>query len=377
MTTFVETKFPNSAQPTAQFPVIAPIELPQAQAQCGPRVTLREHVDMKNTALHLIARPDGLPADTVFESREHDLAPVSEGQVRVAVRYVSIDPAMRIWMSEQKSYWPPIDLNDVMRASAIGEVIASDHPKYQVGQWVNGMMGVQTHYTGDGKGLQVFDHTKLPNPTWAASVFGGTGLTAYFGLKEIGQPKAGETIVVSAAAGAVGSMVCQIANNLGLRVIGIAGGAEKCQYVMDTLKTDACIDYKNEKLGKRLSELCPDGIDIYFDNVGGEILDSVLKRLRMKARIVLCGGISQYNNTGATLGPANYLSLISARARMEGFVVIDYLHRSGEAFADFATWLQQGKLSNQVDIVKGISEFPNALRRVYQGKNFGKQLVEI
>jgi NADPH-dependent curcumin reductase len=332
---------------------------------------------MNHTALHLIARPEGLPEDAVFETRSQLLGELADDQVRVALRYISIDPAMRIWMSEQKSYWPPVDLGAVMRASAIGEVVQSKHAKFKPGQWVNGMMGVQSHYSGDGKGLQVFDAAQLPDPTWAASVFGATGLTAYFGMMEIGQPKAGETLIVSAAAGAVGSMVCQIGKNLGMRVIGIAGGPDKCAYLSETLKLDGVIDYKNEKVGKRISELAPDGVDVYFDNVGGEILDAVLRRLKLRARIVLCGGISQYNSTGPALGPANYLSLISARARMEGFVVIDYMQRAPEAHAVFGEWLKQGKLHNQIDVIEGLANFPEALRRVYQGKNFGKQLVKL
>jgi hypothetical protein len=200
-------------------------------------------------------------------------------------------------------------------------------------------------------------------------------MTAYFGLTDIGQIKAGEVLVVSAAAGAVGSSAVQIGKALGLRVVGIAGGAEKCAFVKDELGADAAIDYKNEDVGKALRQHCPDGIDVYFDNVGGDILDEVLKRLRMKARIVLCGGISQYNAEGATRGPANYLSMISSRARMEGFVIIDYMHRAEEAIAAMAPWVAAGKLKSKLDIVEGLDNFPTALRRVYSGANFGKQLV--
>jgi NADPH-dependent curcumin reductase len=328
-------------------------------------------------ALHLIQRPEALPKDSDFELRNAAIPSLAAGEIHVKISYISIDPAMRVWMSEQKSYWPPVALNAVMRASAIGEVVASKNAKFSEGQMVSGMLGVQTDYVGDGSGLRAFDASRMPDVTWALSVFGGTGLTAYFGLKEIGTPKAGETLMVSAAAGAVGSMVCQLGKAMGLRVIGIAGGAEKCGYLSDALKVDGVIDYKSEKIGKRLSELCPDGVDIYFDNVGGEILDAVLKRLKLKARIVLCGGISQYNVTGPALGPANYLSLISARARMEGFVVIDYLHRSHEAIAEIAAFAQQGLIKNKVDIVEGLANFPEALRRVYTGQNFGKQLVKV
>ncbi len=328
-------------------------------------------------ALHLVARPEGTPKDTDFELRTAELPALAEGQLRIATRFISIDPAMRVWMSEAKSYWPPVALGDVMRASAIGEIVESRHPKFPVGAWVNGMLGVQDGLVSDGKGLRTFDPTRLPDPAWALSIFGGTGLTAYFGLKEIGQPKPGETLVVSAASGAVGSAVVQIGKNLGLRVIGIAGGPEKCAYLTDELGADAAIDYKNEDVPKALKQHCPEGIDIYFDNVGGDILDAVLKRLRMHARIVLCGGISQYNVEGEARGPANYLSLISARARMEGFVIIDYLHRTDEAIAELGAWTAAGKLRSRLDIVDGLENFPAALRRVYSGANFGKQLVRL
>jgi len=327
-------------------------------------------------ALHLVARPDGVPKDSDFEMRESASVPLEDGQLRVAVRYLSIDPAMRVWMSEAKSYWPPVPLDDVMRAQGIGEVVESRNPKYPVGGWVSGMTGVRTELVSDGKGFQRFDAAALPHPGWALSVFGATGLTAWFGLTDIGKPKAGETLVVSAAAGAVGSNVVQIGKALGLRVVGIAGGPDKCAFVRDTLGADAAIDYKAGPIGSALREHCPDGVDVYFDNVGGEILDSVLKRLRMHGRIVLCGGISQYNAGGEQRGPANYLSLIAARGRMEGFVVIDYLQRAGEAIAAMTPMVQAGKLTSKLDIVRGLEHFPEALRRVYSGANFGKQLVE-
>ena len=333
---------------------------------------------MSNTrALHLAARPEGHPKDSDFEVRESAPAALQDGQIRVAVKYLSIDPAMRVWMTEAKSYWPPVALGEVMRSAGIGEVVESRNGKFAVGDWVSGMTGVQSELVSDGKGMQKFDVKRLPHPGWALSVFGATGLTAYFGLTEIGAPKAGEVLVVSAAAGAVGSAVVQIGKALGLRVIGIAGGADKCKFVTETLGADAAIDYKNENVSVALRQHCPDGVDIYFDNVGGDILDAVLKRLKLKARIVLCGGISQYNATGETRGPANYLSLISARGRMEGFVIIDYLHRAEEAIAVMAPWVMAGKLGSKLDIVEGLENFPEALRRLYTGANFGKQLVQV
>ena len=299
-------------------------------------------------ALHLVARPDGVPKDSDFELREGDSPALEDGQLRIAVRYLSIDPAMRVWMSEAKSYWPPVPLGDVMRAQGIGEVVESRNPKYPVGGWVSGMTGVRTELVSDGKGMQRFDASLLPHPGWALSVFGATG-----------------------------SNVVQIGKALGLRVIGIAGGPDKCAFVRDTLGADAAIDYKAGPIGAALREHCPDGVDVYFDNVGGEILDAVLKRLRLHARIVLCGGISQYNAGGEQRGPANYLNLIAARGRMQGFVVIDYLPRAGEAIAAMTPMVQAGKLTSKLDIVSGLERFPQALRRVYSGANFGKQLVEV
>jgi NADPH-dependent curcumin reductase CurA len=330
-----------------------------------------------NRALHLVSRPEGHPKDGDFELRETPSPALEDGQFRIAVKYLSIDPAMRVWMTEAKSYWPPVALGEVMRANGIGEVIESKNEKFPVSSWVGGMTGVQSELVSDGKGMQVFDAKRLPHPGWALSVFGGTGLTAYFGLLEIGKVTAGEVLVVSAAAGAVGSTAVQIGKALGLRVIGIAGGADKCAFVKDTLGADEAIDYKHENVALALKEHCPDGIDVYFDNVGGDILDAVLKRLKLKARIVLCGGISQYNATGETRGPANYLSLISARGRMEGFVIIDYLHRTQEAIAAMTPWVLQGKLTSKLDIVEGLEKFPEALRRLYTGANFGKQLVQL
>jgi len=328
-------------------------------------------------ALHLVARPEGLPKESDFEIRESILPDPEKGQVLVHVRYISVDPAMRVWMSVQKSYWPPVELGDVMRAAAIGVVHKSAEPALPEGTWVSGMFGVRESLICDAKSLRPFDPAPLPDERWALSLFGGTGLTAYFGLIDIGRPQPGETLVVSSAAGAVGSAVVQIAKQLGCRVIGIAGGKEKCDYVVEELGADEAIDYKREKVDESLRLYCPQGVDVYFDNVGGEILDTVLRRLARRARIVLCGGISQYNATGEPRGPANYLNLISARARMEGFVVIDYLDRTDEAIAAMLPWVRSGKLRSRIDEAIGIAEFPLALRRVFTGANFGKQVVKI
>ncbi len=332
---------------------------------------------MPASALHLIARPNGEPKDRDFELRPIPESALVQGQARVRVHYVSVDPAMRIWMTEQKSYWPPVALGEVMRAGGIGEVVESVNPRLPVGTWVSGMTGVAEELITDGRALRSFDVRALPDPTYALHIFGATGLTAFFGLKEIGQVKAGEVVVVSAAAGAVGSTVVQLAKAWGCRVVGIAGGPEKCAFVRDGLGADACIDYKNEQVGEALSTHCPRGIDVYFDNVGGAILDAALRRLALRARVVMCGGISEYNSTGESQGVRNYLALISARARMEGFVVIDYLHRGDEAIAAMAPLLAAGKLKSKVDVIEGIARFPDALRRLLAGKNDGKQVLKL
>jgi NADPH-dependent curcumin reductase CurA len=328
-------------------------------------------------ALHLIARPVGEPKDSDFELRPVPARDLVEGEARVRVSHVSIDPAMRIWMTEQKSYWPPVALGEVMRAAGYGQVIESRNARLPVGTWLSGMTGVTEELYTDGRGLRPLGSGEAPDPARILHLFGATGLTAYFGLKEIAQPKAGETVVVSAAAGAVGSTVVQLAKAWGCRVVGIAGGPEKCAQLISEFGADAAVDYKASDVGKALSAACPEGIDVYFDNVGGDILDAVLKRLRMHARVVVCGGISQYNATGAPKGIVNHLALISARARMEGFVVIDYLQRAEEAIAAMAPLIASGRLKGKVDVLEGIARFPEALRRVLSGGNVGKQVLSL
>lgn len=329
-------------------------------------------------ALHLIARPEGEPKDSDFELRPVESRALNDGEARVAVRYVSVDPAMRIWMTEQKSYWPPVKLGEVMRAGGVGEVIESRNPRLPVGTWVGGMTGVAEELITDGRGLRPFDARTLPDPTWALHVFGATGFTAYFGLKEIGQAKAGETVVVSAAAGAVGSTVVQLAKAWGCRVVGIAGGPEKCAYVKDELGADAVVDYKREQIGKALHETCPEGIDVYFDNVGGEILDICLAQIAFHGRIAICGAISQYNSTTGMKGPSNYMSLLVNRARMEGFVVFDFAKRYGEAVAAMAGWMAEGKLKVREYVVEGgVEAFPETLNKLFAGENTGKLVLKI
>ncbi len=290
--------------------------------------------------------------------------------------YLSMDPTQRGWMARD-SYLPAVKIGEVMRSFAVGRVETSRHPGFVPGDLVQGMFGWQDYavVAGEGRGV-----TKLPAGTpipLAMSAFGATGLTAYFGLLDVGRPVAGETVVVSGAAGATGSAVGQIAKIKGCRTIGIAGGAEKCAWLTREAGFDAAIDYKSEDVAARLAELCPKGIDIYFDNVGGELLDVALARLAMRGRVVLCGAISGYNATEMPPGPKNYLSLLINRGRMEGFIILDYLHRAGEAIQELAPWIASGQLKDRVDIQEGLENAPKTLNRLFAGENQGKQLLKI
>jgi NADPH-dependent curcumin reductase CurA len=333
-----------------------------------------------NQQFRLASRPVGLPTDANWQLTDEPLAPLAEGQVRVKVLYLSLDPAMRGWMNEGKSYIRPVAIGEVMRAGGVGVVTESRSKRFAIGDHVSGPLGVQRWWTGadDDKGspLVKIDPALAPLPAWL-NVLGMPGMTAYFGLREIGQPKAGETVVVSAAAGAVGMTVGQVAKHLGCRVVGIAGGADKCRFVVEELGFDACIDYKGGSVKDGLKQHCPDGVDVYFDNVGGEILDTVLTRINMKARIVICGAISQYNNTTPVKGPANYLSLLVNRARMEGIVVFDYADRYHLGIAQLGQWMKEGKIHSKEDIVQGLENFPQALNMLFEGKNFGKLVLQV
>jgi NADPH-dependent curcumin reductase len=329
----------------------------------------------KNHRFTLAARPVGLPKPTDFSYEEHDVAEPGEGELLIKVRYISLDPAMRGWMNEGKSYVKPIAIGEVIRAIAIGEVVASRHAKFAVGSHVQGMFGLQEYVVSNGEGLTPVDGKRAPLPTML-STLGMPGLTAYFGLLDIGKPIAGNTVVVSGAAGAVGSVVGQIAKIKGCRVVGIAGGADKCRYLTE-LGFDAAIDYKKEDVKAALRTHCPAGIDVYFDNVGGDILDAALAQLAPRARVVICGAISQYNATQPVKGPSNYLSLLVNRATMTGMVVMDYAARYGEGIAEMAQWMAAGKLASREDIVAGLAEFPRALLKLFSGENHGKLVLEV
>ncbi|WP_339460139.1 NADP-dependent oxidoreductase [Pseudomonas sp. EA_105y_Pfl2_R69] len=329
-----------------------------------------------NRQFLLAQRPIGLPSRDTFSYVESAIGEPGPGQILVKNLYLSLDPAMRGWMNDAKSYIPPVGIGEVMRALGVGQVIASQHPDFAVGDHVNGALGVQDYFLGEPKGFYKVDPKRAPLPLYL-SALGMTGMTAYFALLDVGAPKAGETVVISGAAGAVGSIAGQIAKLKGCRVVGIAGGADKCKFLIDELGFDGAIDYKNEDLHAALKRECPKGVDVYFDNVGGDILDAVLTRLAFKARVVICGAISQYNNKESMKGPANYLQLLVNSARMEGMVVMTYAPRFAEAAAEMGSWLASGKLKSKEDIVEGLTTFPETLLKLFSGENFGKLVLKV
>jgi len=334
------------------------------------------HTQTAPTQIRLDARPQGMTNASTWRITQDAPPALEEGDLRVSVQYISVDPAMRGWLDDVRSYLPPVAIGDVMRASGVGHVLESRSPAFAAGDAVFGMTGVQSEYVGPAKGFFKIDPRLASLPTYLGG-FGSTGMTAYFGLLEVGQPKAGETVVVSAAAGAVGSVVGQIAKILGCRVVGIAGGADKCRAVVDEFGFDACIDYQNESVSEGLKKHCPNRIDVYFDNVGGKILDTCLTRLALRARVVVCGAISQYNATERPAGPSNYLQLLVSRARMEGFVVLDYAKQFPAAIAQMAGWLGEGKLKFSEHVVEGLDQFPEAINMLFSGKNTGKLIVKV
>ncbi len=329
-----------------------------------------------NRQYRLAARPVGVPQPGDWSYTEEPVRDPADGELLVKVLYVSLDPAMRGWMNDAKSYIAPVALGEVMRAGAVGRVIASRHPKYAEGDHVVGMFGVQEYAIADGRAMHRVDAARAPLPVYLGTL-GMPGMTAYFGLLDVGRPQPGDTVVVSGAAGAVGSVVGQIAKIKGCRAIGIAGGRSKCDYVVGELGFDAAIDYKSENVRAALRTHCPDGIDVYFDNVGGDLLDAALARLALHARVVICGAISQYNSTTGVHGPANYLSLLVNRASMTGMVVFDYAARYAEAARDLGAWMAEGKLKSREEIVAGLDRFPDALLMLFRGANTGKLVLEV
>ncbi|VTU17364.1 NADP-dependent oxidoreductase [Variovorax sp. PBL-E5] len=337
--------------------------------------------NLSNHQVRLAKRPEGLATRDNWQFTTEPVGEPAEGGVLVKTLSLSLDPAMRGWMNEGKSYIAPVEIGAVMRAGGVGRVVASRNPGFAVGDTVYGTLGVQEYLLvaqEQVKGLAKIDLRAGSITQWL-NVLGMPGMTGYFGLMDVGQPKAGETVVVSGAAGAVGQTVGQLAKIKGCRAIGIAGGQAKCDWVVKELGFDACIDYKAGPSAVRdgLKTHCPKGIDIYFDNVGGEILDAALARLARGARIVICGAISQYNNTTPVQGPKNYLSLLVHRARMQGMVVFDYADRYPVAIAELSGYLKDGRMKSREDVVEGIDTFPEALTRLFTGENFGKLVLQV
>jgi NADPH-dependent curcumin reductase CurA len=335
---------------------------------------------LTNHQIRLASRPVGLPTRDNWSFTSEPVQAPGPGGVLVKTLYLSLDPAMRGWMNEGKSYIPPVELGAVMRAGGIGKVIASSNPAFAVGDYVNAGLDVQEYCLipeAQIKRSGIFKiDPRLGLTTWL-NVLGMPGMTGYFGLLEVGLPKAGETVVVSGAAGAVGQTVGQIAKIKGCRVVGIAGGKAKCDWVVSELGFDACIDYKNGDVRSGLKEHCPNGVDIYFDNVGGEILDLLLGKITRGARIIICGAISQYNNTTPVKGPANYLSLLVNRARMEGIVVFDYADRYPIGISEMAGYLKSGAMKSREDVVSGLENYPETLLKLFNGENFGKLVLRV
>ena len=332
--------------------------------------------DQTNRQFLLAKRPVGAATRDTFTFQQVPVVQPKDGQILVKNEYLSLDPAMRGWMNEGKSYIPPVALGDVMRALGVGKVVASAHPGFAAGDYVNGALGVQDYFVGEPRGFYKVDPKLVPLPVYL-SALGMTGMTAYFALLDVGAPKAGDTVVISGAAGAVGSIAGQIAKLKGCRVVGIAGGQEKCARLVDEFGFDGTIDYKSEDVLAGLKRECPQGVDVFFDNVGGDILDAVLSRLNFKARVIICGAISQYNNKEAVKGPANYLSLLVNRARMEGFVVMDYADRYTSAGQEMAGWLLKGQLKSKEHIVEGLESFPESLAKLFSGENHGKLVLKV
>jgi NADPH-dependent curcumin reductase CurA len=330
-----------------------------------------------NRQWRLAARPVGLFKESDFEWHEEPIPTLVEGKILVRNIYLSLDPANRGWVREVKSYIPAVAIGEVMRGVAIGVVEESRQADFRAGDLVQGMLGWQDYAVTDGAGITRLSRDPLlPLPAFLG-LFGIIGPTAYFGLLDIGKPKAGETLVVSAAAGAVGSLVGQIGKIKGCRVVGIAGTRGKCRWIMEELGFNAAINYKTESVGEGLKKNCPDGIDLYFDNVGGEILDAVLGLINVRARIVICGTISQANATELVPGPYNFRNILTQRARIEGFIVLDYVDRFQKAIEDLRKWLAEGKIKYRVDLVDGLENVPRAINKLFDGGNKGKLIVKI
>lgn len=324
----------------------------------------------------LISRPEKRVSLSHFNITSQPIPTLSQNQVRVKVTHISIDPTNRIWMSDKPQYMPPVALGEVMRAIGIGVVEESTDPQFEKGDLVSGLLGWTTHAICQGREITKLPKLNVP-PSTFLSVLGMTSFSAYFGLLDIGQPKPGETVVISAAAGAVGSIACQIAKLKGTHVVGVAGTPEKCAWLKDSLGVDATINYKEGNLLKQLQAAAPNGIDVYFENVGGPLFEAVLQHLNLFARIPLCGLISGYNETGPTQTPQNFEQILMKRAKIQGFIILDYQARFSEAFSDLLAWYQAGHLTKNETILKGFDSLVDAVNMLFDGKNQGKLIVEV
>ena len=332
---------------------------------------------MINKQQILKKRPVGIPDKDTWEFVESKLPELKDGEMLIDQEYISLDPAMRGWINKARSYIPPVEIGDVMRAGSVGKVIKTKGKTlFNIGDHVTGWGGVQNYCITNGENFYKVDPEKAPL-SYYIGILGMPGMTAYFGILEVGEIKEGDVVLVSGAAGAVGSIVGQIAKIKGCRVIGIAGGKSKCDYLTEKLGFDGAIDYKNENIANGIKKHCPKGIDVYFDNVGGEILDSALIFLRKKARVVICGAISQYNAESEVKGPKNYLSLLVNRASMKGMVVLDYAPKYLEAMKQMAVWILEGKLFYKEDVYNGIENFRETFLRLFSGDKMGKLILKI
>lgn len=330
-----------------------------------------------NAQYRLAARPSGLPKHDDWQYTEDAVPAPGDGRFLVEVQYLSLDPAMRTWMNPGRSYVPPVGIGEVMRAAGIGKVVESNHAGFKPGQSVFGTFGVQNFAVSDGRGVQVVDTSLAPAPTFLGTL-GISGITAYFGLFDVGRPEPGQTVAVSAAAGSVGIVTGQLAKIHGCRVVGIAGGPDKCRTLVEEYGFDAAVDHRAGNLRADLKEHAPDGIDVFFDNVGGAVLEAALARLARGARIVLSGAVSQYNSTEGPRGPANYMQLLVQRASMTGFVFSDYADRYPEAIQALAGWVREGRLKTREDVVTGgIAKFPETLLKLFRGENTGKLVLAL
>ena len=337
--------------------------------------------EIMNEQWRLRSRPVGMVKESDFELAQEPVPEPGEGELVVRNCYIAFEPAMRGWLNDVRSYIPPVGIGEVMRASTVGEVIASNHPDYAVGSMVSGMLGWQKYALTTGDAGPMGSLTKVPEgvaPQLMLSALGATGLAAYFGMIQVGEVREGDTVLVSGAAGATGSVAAQIARLKGAsKVVGLAGGPTKCKWLVEEAGLDAAIDYKSENLSKRLREEFPDGISLFYDNVGGDILDEALLQMANFGRVVLCGGISAYNEEELPPGPANYMQIVIRRLTVKGFILIDHFAQAGEAIGALLGWIGSGELVHAEDIQEGFENTPKTFFRLFEGQNLGKQLLKI